>query len=171
MNVTLCYCAATIEDLEFTDKSDWVRRRNFSLEFECFEVQSSKRRRIQEAITEPIMGLGIETRCGRELGSILLVDPHNFTFIGSECDGVSLFFNVFNVFSSPQHHVNSLSEAHKEGKLRIESLEKELTNCTEEIGGVKRREVESKKEEAEDFAQEMAKAKEYEVDLLCHSSS
>ena len=31
-------------------------------------------------------------------------------------------------------HVNSLSEAHKEDKLRIESLEKELTNCTEEIG-------------------------------------
>lgn len=30
--------------------------------------------------------------------------------------------------------MNSLSEAHKEGKLRIESLEKELTNCTEEIG-------------------------------------
>lgn len=31
-------------------------------------------------------------------------------------------------------HVNSLSEARKEDKLRIENLEKELTNCTQEIG-------------------------------------
>ncbi|KAL0535662.1 hypothetical protein IC582_030003 [Cucumis melo] len=55
MNVTFCYCAATIGGLGFTDKSDWIRKRNFSLESELFQVQSSKRPRIQEAITEPIM--------------------------------------------------------------------------------------------------------------------
>ncbi|XP_038895297.1 liprin-alpha-2 isoform X3 [Benincasa hispida] len=39
----------------------------------------------------------------------------------------------FDLIRRLELHVNSLSEASKEDKLRIESLEKELTNCTQEI--------------------------------------
>ncbi|KAL0535661.1 hypothetical protein IC582_030002 [Cucumis melo] len=39
----------------------------------------------------------------------------------------------FELIRRLELHVNSLSEARKEDKLRIESLEKELTNCTQEI--------------------------------------
>ncbi|TYJ98922.1 myosin-7 [Cucumis melo var. makuwa] len=117
MNVTFCYCAATIGGLGFTDKSDWIRKRNFSLESELFQLLG--------LVPCAFNVLAIERRCRQEVGSILLVDSHNRTFIGSECDELSLICSI---------HVNSLSEAHKEDKLRIESLEKELTNCTEEIG-------------------------------------
>ncbi|KAE8652519.1 protein Hook homolog 1 isoform X1 [Cucumis sativus] len=39
----------------------------------------------------------------------------------------------FELIRQLELHVNSLSEARKEDKLRIENLEKELTNCTQEI--------------------------------------
>lgn len=63
--------------------------------------------------------LEIETRC-RQL------KKEKDTLIGSRPQS-------FELIRQLELHVNSLSEARKEDKLRIESLEKELTNCTQEI--------------------------------------
>ncbi|XP_038895296.1 liprin-alpha-2 isoform X2 [Benincasa hispida] len=67
---------------------------------------------------------------------VLILRRIKFAFIKLKKEKDTLIHSrpqSFDLIRRLELHVNSLSEASKEDKLRIESLEKELTNCTQEI--------------------------------------